>query len=71
MLGKDIIDTDEKVYTITVVIKDTSTDIRKTLDILAEERITIQSMAIHKPTLGDVFLSLTGKQKEARKEDEQ
>nr|AIA15135.1 daunorubicin resistance ABC transporter, ATP-binding protein [uncultured bacterium] len=71
ILGKDIINTDEKDYTITVVIKDTSTDIRKTLDMLAEEKITIQSMAIHKPTLDDVFLSLTGKQKKAKKEDKQ
>jgi ABC-2 type transport system ATP-binding protein len=71
VLGQAIIDTDEKACAITVVIQDTGTDIRKTLDILAKERITVQSMAIHKPTLDDVFLSLTGKQKETQKEDEQ
>jgi ABC-2 type transport system ATP-binding protein len=70
VLSKDIIDADDKERTATVIVKDPSTDVRKTLDILAKENITIQSMAIHKPTLDDVFLSLTGKQKQATKEDE-
>jgi ABC-2 type transport system ATP-binding protein len=69
LLGKDVIDSDEKDRTVTVVIKDTNTDVRKTLDILASQKISILSMAIHKPTLDDVFLSLTGKQAEDRKKE--
>jgi ABC-2 type transport system ATP-binding protein len=68
ILSADIIDTDNKEYTATVIVKDTSVDVKRTLDLLAKEKVTIQSMAIHKPTLDDVFLSLTGKQKETKRE---
>jgi hypothetical protein len=37
--------------------------VRRALDLLAEAGIAVQSLAVHKPTLDDVFLSLTGKQK--------
>lgn len=70
ILGKDIVDTDDKGLTATVIIKDSSIDVQRTLNLLAKNKIAIQSMAIHKPTLDDVFLSLTGKQKKAPKEDE-
>lgn len=67
-LGKDVVDSDEKENTAMVIIKDTDVDVRKTLDVLAKEKIAVASMAIHKPTLDDVFLSLTGKQKPAGEE---
>lgn len=67
VLGKDVVDTDEKEHTLTVIIKETNVDIKKTLDVLASKKITIESMAVHKPTLDDVFLSLTGKQKQPAK----
>ena len=66
-LGKDAIDTNEKDSTVTVVIKETNVDIKKALDTLSRKKVSIQSMAVHKPTLDDVFLSLTGKQKKADK----
>jgi ABC-2 type transport system ATP-binding protein len=69
ILGKNVIDTDDKEYTATVVIKDTNTDVKETLEALSRAKVAIQSMAIHKPTLDDVFLSLTGKQ-QAKKEEE-
>jgi len=69
-LGNHVIDTNQKEFTATVIIKDTNTDVREMLDTLARKNIALQSMAIHKPTLDDVFLSLTGKQKQAEKEDE-
>lgn len=69
-LGKAVIETDEKEYMAVVLIKDTSADVRKTLDALAKEKITISSLNIHKPTLDDVFLSLTGKKKEETSEEE-
>lgn len=70
ILGKDIIDTDDKEHSATVIINDTNVDIKRTLDILSKEKIAIQSMAVHKPTLDDVFLSLTGKQKVTKKTTE-
>src|SRR5438067_531266 len=62
-LGGDVIDSDARALSATVVIKDTNSDVRRALDVLAESRIAVQSLAVHKPTLDDVFLSLTGKQK--------
>lgn len=70
VLGKSVIDTDEKERSITVVIKDTDIDVRETLETLSRAKIRVKSMAIHKPTLDDVFLSLTGKQKAVSKEKE-
>jgi ABC-2 type transport system ATP-binding protein len=69
-LGTAVVDTNEKEYSLTVVIKDTNTDVRDTLDALARRKIVIESMTIHKPTLDDVFLSLTGKQKQTAQEEE-
>jgi ABC-2 type transport system ATP-binding protein len=65
VLGKRVIDTNERAFSTTVLIKDTDTDVRGALDELAAANVHIQAMDIHKPTLDDVFLSLTGKRKEA------
>jgi len=62
-LGEDVIDSNAKEFSATVVIKDTNLDVKRALDLLAEAGISVQSLAVHKPTLDDVFLSLTGKQK--------
>ncbi len=70
-LGKDVVDTDEKNRTVTVIIQDTNVDIKKALDTLASKKISLESMAVHKPTLDDVFLSLTGKQKQKTEEEEE
>ncbi len=63
LLGNRVIDTDSKDFSATVIIKDPNVDVRQVLDLLANKKIKVESMAIHKPTLDDVFLSLTGKQK--------
>lgn len=63
-LGDVVIEAIEEDCTLTVLIVDTNNDVRKTLDTLHDAKLKIESMAIHKPTLDDVFLSLTGKQKE-------
>lgn len=49
--------------TISVVINDTNKDVKSVLETLSSHKLTIESLAVHKPTLDDVFLSLTGKQK--------
>ena len=69
-LGKQIADSNPEEKTHAIVIKDASQDVRAVLEKLEKTGIKIQSMAIHKPTLDDVFLTLTGKQKQSTKEEE-
>lgn len=66
-LGSAVIDTSEKELTATAVITDTNKDVASALAALTSAKISISSMAIHKPTLDDVFLSLTGKTKKPTK----
>lgn len=68
-LGDRIVYKDEKERSVTIGINDTNVDPKATLDLLAKKKISILSMAIHKPTLDDVFLSLTGKQKKTEEEE--
>lgn len=63
LLNKSVVDSDDNELTVSVLIKDSNVDVRDALGALAKARIKVVSMAIHKPTLDDVFLSLTGKQK--------
>ena len=70
VLGKAIVESNKDDLTTTVLIVDTNKDVKKTLDMLSDSKISIDSMAIHKPTLDDVFLSLTGKQKKDDGEEE-
>ena len=65
-LGPDVIDSNAKEFSATVIIKDTNSDVRRALDLLADAGITLQSIAVHKPTLDDVFLTLTARQKPAQ-----
>lgn len=62
VLAQSVQESDDSEKTVTVVLEDTNTDVRKVLDVLAKEKLTFEAMAVHKPTLDDVFLSLTGKQ---------
>jgi len=62
-LGSTVIESNDKDYSATVVIKDTNSDVRQVLDALSAAGVRIEAMDIHKPTLDDVFLSLTGTQK--------
>lgn len=64
-LGKSVIDNDGRELTVTVMIADTNKDVKAALTSLEKAKIPIASMAIHKPTLDDVFLSLTGKAKKS------
>lgn len=63
VLEKNIVNRNDKDFTLSVVLQDTNRDVRNTLDKLEENKLKISAINIHKPTLDDVFLSLTGKQK--------
>lgn len=71
LLGKSIVDTNDKEYSVTMVIDDINLDVKKVLDLLGHEHIAITSLTVHKPTLDDVFLSLTGKQKHTTNTEEE
>lgn len=60
-LGKTVIDENAEELTLTILIVDPNADVKKTLDALAGANIRLGSIAVHKPTLDDVFMSLTGK----------
>ncbi len=55
--------------TATTVITDTNKDVKDVLDTLSKAKLSLASLNVHKPTLDDVFLSLTGKQTQAEKNE--
>jgi ABC-2 type transport system ATP-binding protein len=64
-LSEDVVDSNDEDFSATVAIEDTNTDVRRALEMLAQAGIAVQSMTLHKPTLDDVFLSLTGQPRPA------
>lgn len=68
ILGKAIIGSDDEENTVSLTINDINKDVKNVLENLANANIPIVSMEVHKPTLDDVFLSLTGKQKNKKEE---
>lgn len=62
-LDGELVSFDEKEHSVSIAINDTNEDVKKALDILSAKKIKLVTMAVHKPTLDDVFLALTGKQK--------
>lgn len=61
-LNKYFTSVNDKDFTISVVIEDTDIDVQNILQKLSEAKIKLVSLAVHKPTLDDVFMLLTGKQ---------
>lgn len=55
-LGKVVTDIDDKEYTASIMVKDTNKDVKNALDVLSKAKITVESLAVHKPTLDDVFI---------------
>jgi ABC-2 type transport system ATP-binding protein len=63
-----IADQNSKDFTVTLVIDDINHDVQAALAVLERHKIPLISMAVHKPTLDDVFLSVTGKRVESHDE---
>lgn len=61
VLSKKIAYTDNENLQVTLLISGTGSDVRSILDTIDKEKVVIASMDIHKPTLDDVFLTLTDK----------
>jgi ABC-2 type transport system ATP-binding protein len=70
VLGEKAVNKDDKELSLSIVIQNTNKDVRDALDKLEASKINIASMSIHKPTLDDVFLTVTGKQKQITQEEE-
>ncbi len=70
LLGDAVVDRNQKEKSLSLVITDTSSDVREVLEKLAARKIPLETLAVHKPTLDDVFLSLTGKKKKLEEEEE-
>lgn len=65
LIGGDL-DHNSDDLTVVTTINDTNKDVSKILNDLTDAKIKITAMAVHKPTLDDVFLALTGKTKEEK-----
>lgn len=63
VLDNRVADTNNKDFSLSVVMQDINVDTKEALTLLSDAQIDIAAMTVHKPTLDDVFLSLTGKQK--------
>ncbi len=70
VLGNKAVDSDISELNISVVIYDIDVDVKQVLVDLSKSGISLQSLAVQKPTLDDVFLSITGKQKVTKSEAE-
>ncbi len=69
LLGKEVIVSEDKEFTVSLTIDDVNKDVKNVLDKLAKAKISIDLLEVHKPTLDDVFLSLTGKIKTKTKKE--
>jgi ABC-2 type transport system ATP-binding protein len=54
------ISVDKVEFSISIQVENGAMDVKKVLDKLESSGIEIEGMSLHKPTLDDVFLNLTG-----------
>jgi ABC-2 type transport system ATP-binding protein len=69
MLSDSILDSNENERTLTINLKNSTKDTKLILEKIDNAGLKMKSLDIHKPTLDDVFLSLTGKKAVASKKD--
>lgn len=70
-LDSAVVDSNDKEHSVTLVINDTNRDVKVALEKLSDAGVSLKSLNVHQPTLDDVFLSLTGKQKAAEETEEE
>ncbi len=69
VLGKDFVVADDQRNTLSVAHDGGVRKLKALLDKLAEARIKVEGLSLHKPTLDDVFLHLTGHQASSESEE--
>lgn len=62
---------DEKRRIITIATGGTVSEVKRVLDHMEKEGVEIESLSLHKPTLDDVFMNLTGHKAQAEKNEEE
>jgi ABC-2 type transport system ATP-binding protein len=62
LIDGEIVQHDQQRHSISVAIDGSARQIKRILDQMEQANIDIETLALRKPTLDDVFLSLTGKQ---------
>jgi ABC-2 type transport system ATP-binding protein len=70
LLGKDELHEDASRRSISIAIDGGATHVKDVLVQLEQAKIKVEGLSLHKPTLDDVFLTLTGRQAEAASEEE-
>lgn len=70
LLGKEVVDINQKERNVAVVIHDINVDVASVLSKISKAKIQLDAIDVHKPTLDDVFLSLTGKQRKPKKKED-
>jgi ABC-2 type transport system ATP-binding protein len=63
LFGDRVADINERELTLSLVIQDIDVDVKEVLISLSAAEVHLSSLDVRKPTLDDVFLSLTGKNK--------
>ena len=67
----EIVDRDDRERRITVALTDGAIQVARLIDSLDFEGVTIEEVFVHRPTLDDVFLTLTGAHAEPEKSEEE
>lgn len=70
ILGSAHLQKNEKNRTISIAIDQGVTDIQKILELTQQNNITVETLSLHKPTLDDVFMQLTGHAAEKASDEE-
>lgn len=69
LVEKEGLRKNEEERTVSIPTEGSVREVKKVLDILNEEGIEIDAMSVHKPTLDDVFLHLTGHEADTKKDE--
>lgn len=69
LLQKKVLSENEEERSLSLAIGEVNKDVKKVLDELIDQKISVESIAVHKPTLDDVFLQLTSTQGKGNKEE--
>jgi ABC-2 type transport system ATP-binding protein len=70
LLDRQVTDHDPQTRQIRIALSDSAREIKQVLTQLEDAAIAIEAIALHKPTLDDVFFRLTGRQAKQAAEDD-
>jgi ABC-2 type transport system ATP-binding protein len=71
LLGKDVLHEDAGRRSISIAIDGGAMHVKDILVQMEQAKVSVEGLSLHKPTLDDVFLTLTGRQAEVKAENEE